>query len=71
MTSPLSSVPLFHLGPVPITAGVVATWAIMAVLVLGGILIGRRLSLIPSASQAAFELAVDTVDGQIRDTMRV
>ena len=49
----------------------VATWAIMAVLVLGGILITRRLSLVPSASQAAFELVVDTVDGQIRDTMRV
>jgi F-type H+-transporting ATPase subunit a len=64
LTSPLSSVALFHLGPVPITAGGVATWAIMAVLVLGGILISRRLSLIPSASQAAFELVVDTVDGQ-------
>ena len=47
MTSPLTSVALFHLGPVPITAGVVATWAIMAVLVLGGILITRRLSLVP------------------------
>ena len=71
MISPLTSVALFHLGPVPITAGVVATWAIMAVLVLGGILITRRLSLVPSATQAAFELVVDTVDGQIRDTMRV
>ena len=47
------------------------TWAIMAVLVLGGILITRRLSLVPSATQAAFELIVDTVDSQIRDTMRV
>ena len=71
MTSPLSSVALFHLGPAPITAGVVATWAIMAVLVLGSILATRRLSLIPSKLQAAFELVVATVDGQIRDTMRV
>ena len=71
MTSPLASVTLFYLGPIPITAGVVTTWAIMAVLVLGGILIARRLSLVPSATQAAFELVVDTVDGQIRDTMRV
>ena len=71
MTSPLASVTLFYLGPVPITAGVVTTWAIMAVLVLGGILIARRLSLVPSATQAAFEMVVDTVDGQIRDTMRV
>ena len=44
MTSPLESVALFHLGPVPITVGVVVTWAIMAVLVLGSILVTRRLS---------------------------
>jgi F-type H+-transporting ATPase subunit a len=71
MISPLTSVALFHLGPVPITAGVVVTWAIMAVLTLGGILVTRRLSLVPSATQAALELIVDTVDGQIRDTMRL
>jgi F-type H+-transporting ATPase subunit a len=71
MTSPLTSVALFHLGPVPITAGVVATWAIMAVLVIGSMLISRRLSLVPSKTQAFFELIVDTVDGQIRDTMRL
>ena len=35
MTSPLASVALFHVGPVPITAAVVVTWAIMMVLVLG------------------------------------
>jgi F-type H+-transporting ATPase subunit a len=50
---------------------VVATWAIMAVLVAGSMLITRRLSLAPSATQAAFELIVATVDSQIRDTMRV
>jgi F-type H+-transporting ATPase subunit a len=71
MTSPLTSVALFHLGPVPITEGVVATWAIMMVLVIGSFLITRRLSLVPSTTQAVFELIVDTVDGQIRDTMRL
>ena len=71
MTSPLASVALFHFGPVPITEAVVATWAIMAVLVAGSMLITRRLSLAPSATQAAFELIVATVDSQIRDTMRV
>ncbi len=70
MNSPLTSIALFHLGPVPITEAVVATWAIMAVLILGGLLITRRLSLVPSATQAAFELIVDTVDAQIRDTMQ-
>jgi F-type H+-transporting ATPase subunit a len=71
MNSPLTSVTLFHAGPVPITLPVVVTWVIMAVLVLGGWLATRKLSLVPSATQAAFELIVDTVDGQIRETMRV
>ena len=71
MTSPLSSVALFHAGPVPITSAVLTTWIIMAVLALGGIVAARRLSLIPSAIQAGLELLVDTVDSQIRETMRV
>jgi len=70
MISPLASVPLFQLGPVPITEAVVATWIIMAFLTLGGFLVTRRLSVVPSRTQAAFELIVDTVDGQIRDTMQ-
>jgi F-type H+-transporting ATPase subunit a len=71
MKSPLSSVALFYIGPAPVTAGVVATWAIMLVLVLGAMLLSRNLSLAPSRSQAFFELIVETVDSQIRDTMRV
>lgn len=71
MISPLSSVALFHLGPVPIAAAVVTTWAIMAVLVLGGVLVRRRLALVPSSTQAGFEMIVEVVDSQIRDTMRV
>ncbi len=71
MKSPLSSLVLFHLGPVPISESVVITWAIMLVLVLGAILVTRGLTLIPSRTQAFFELVVDTVDSQIRDTMRV
>ncbi len=71
MTSPLTSTPLFHIGPVPITASVVVTWVIMIVLVVGGALVSRRLSSVPSRSQAAFELIVDAVDGQIRDIMHV
>ena len=71
MTSPLDSIALFHIGWVPITAGVVVTWAIMALLVAGAIVLTRRLTRVPSARQAALELFVDAVDGQIRDTMRV
>lgn len=71
MKSPLENTVLFHVGPVPVTEVVVVTWAIMVVLVLGAGLAARRLSLRPSAFQAMLELIVTTVDGQIRDTMRV
>ncbi len=71
MISPLTSAPLFRVGPVPIAAAVLITWAIMAVLVLGAIAIRRRLKLVPSATQATFEMIVEVVDSQIRDTMRV
>lgn len=68
MNSPLESVALFYLGPVPITSAVVVTWIIMAVLVLGSILLTRRLSVTPTACQAALEVFVEAIDGQIRDT---
>ena len=71
MMSPLTSTVLFHVGPAPITEAVVATWAIMAVLVAGSALVSRGLALAPSKTQAAFELIVETVDGQIRDTMQL
>lgn len=70
MISPLASVAVFHVGPVPITEAVLATWAIMAALVAGSALVTRQLSAAPSVAQTVFELIVDTVDGQIRDTMR-
>ncbi len=67
MDSPLQSLPLFMVGPVPIMPAVVVTWAIMAVLVLGAALLTRRLTVVPSKAQAAAELLVDTMDRQIRD----
>jgi F-type H+-transporting ATPase subunit a len=69
MMSPLASVPLFHVGPVPITEAVVATWGIMVTLVAGAALLTRRLKLDASTTQSACELIVETVDSQIRDTM--
>ena len=71
MTSPLASIALFHLGLVPISSAVIDTWAIMAVLVCGAWLLTRRLSLLPTRTQAFLELLVGTVDDQIRDTMRM
>jgi F-type H+-transporting ATPase subunit a len=71
MKSPLALDPLFSLGPVPITAPVVVTWAIMIVVVGLSFLATRRLRLQPSRLQAALEVLVDAIDGQIRDTMQV
>ena len=68
--SPLSTAPVFWLGPVPITDPVIVTWAIMAVLVLFAVVVTRRLSLLPSKSQVILEMFVGTVDDQIRDTMQ-
>ncbi len=69
MENPLVSQPLFYLGPVPITSSVLVTWGIM--IVLGGFAVwmSGRLRQNPDSLQATVELLVDTIDGQIRDTM--
>ncbi|MEH6646737.1 F0F1 ATP synthase subunit A [Sulfitobacter sp.] len=68
MNSPLESVALFQLGPVPITQAVLTTWVIMAVLVAGAFVLTRKLALIPTKWQAALELIVATLDAQITET---
>lgn len=68
MTSPLDATVLFQLGPVPITQAIVTTWAIMAILVVGGFALTRKLDLRPSRRQAALELMVATLDTQIVQT---
>ena len=67
--SPLTTVPLWHLGALSITAPVVATWAIMACLVAGSALVTRRLTLVPSKTQTVLELFVTTLDQQVHDTI--
>jgi F-type H+-transporting ATPase subunit a len=68
MNSPLEADILFQLGPVPITQAVVTTWAIMAILILGSMVLTRNLTLQPTKRQAALELVVATLDTQISDT---
>jgi F-type H+-transporting ATPase subunit a len=68
--SPLTIAPVLQLGPLPITGPVLVTWAIMAVVTVAAILLGRRLSLAPGKLQTVLELLVDTIDQQIRDTMQ-
>lgn len=68
--SPLATTTVLTLGPVPITTPVLVTWVIMAVLALGSFLATRRLRIHPSRGQAALELLVGTIEGQIEDTIR-
>jgi F-type H+-transporting ATPase subunit a len=69
MDSPLTLEALFRIGPVPITAPVVVSWAILAGLALFAMVATRRLSLAPSKTQTVLELFVTTIDAQVRDTM--
>ena len=67
--SPLESHVLFAIGPVPISQPVATTWGIMAFLTIGSWLLTRRLAFRPTRAQAALELVVETIAGQIRETM--
>lgn len=70
MESPLSSHVVFMLGPAPVTKPVVVTWGLMAALTLGCWLAARAVKLSPTRAQAAVELVVDTIQAQIRSTIR-
>ncbi|HIJ62705.1 MAG TPA: F0F1 ATP synthase subunit A [Rhodospirillaceae bacterium] len=69
MASALTSVEVFHLGPVVITRPVLVTWAIMAGMTLVCRLATRRLALRPDRRQAAIELLIGGVMGQIEDVV--
>ena len=69
-SSPLSSVVVLHLGPVPITRPVVTTWAIMAVLTILCRLVTRQLQSVPSSRQALLEVLVGGIAQQIQDVIR-
>ncbi|TYP65022.1 F0F1 ATP synthase subunit A [Stutzerimonas stutzeri] len=69
-SSPLESALLFELGPMRVSTAVAVTWLLMLLLATGSWLLTRRLSLRPTAMQSLLELLVETLDGQIRDTMQ-
>lgn len=69
-SSPLTSTPLFHIGPVAITRPVVTTWVIIAVLVLVCRFVTRRLAVLPDGRQAVLEGIVTGIAGQIEDVIR-
>jgi len=63
--SPLTSIVVFHLGPVAITRPVVTTWVIMLALTVVCRLVTRRLALNPDRRQIVLELLVTGIAQQI------
>jgi F-type H+-transporting ATPase subunit a len=68
--NPLQTEILFHIGRVPISEGVVTTWAIMLILTLVSWLITRRANVAGTGLQAALEIVVATIADQIRQVVR-
>jgi F-type H+-transporting ATPase subunit a len=68
-SSPLVAAVVFHVGPVPITAPVVTTWAILAILALGSYLLTRRLAIKPGIRQTIVEVVVTAIQHQLVEVM--
>jgi F-type H+-transporting ATPase subunit a len=67
--SPLTARVIFEIGPATITEPVVTTWLIVGLAGMGGYLLTRRLSLIPSRRQLMLESVVAGIDRQISEIM--
>ncbi|MEZ5735150.1 MAG: F0F1 ATP synthase subunit A [Novosphingobium sp.] len=70
MESPLVIEPLFRIGPVPITAPVVTTWAIIAAMSLFILFLRSRLSASPGKLQTAAELVTGAIEHQIGEVVQ-
>ncbi|WP_423382999.1 F0F1 ATP synthase subunit A [Burkholderia sp. LMG 32019] len=68
--SPLATEPLVRIGFVSISAPVLTTWGMMALIACAAWVIRKRLSLAPTKLQAVLELLVISLDDQIRDTIQ-
>ena len=68
--SPLTSLVLFHLGPIPITRPVVTTWVIMLVITAACWLVTRRLRPRPDGRRGCLEIVVTGIAQQIEDIIR-
>lgn len=68
--SPLASVVVFQIGPVLVTRPVITTWCLMGLLTLGAWLGTRTLQAVPGRWQAALEMLVTGILGQIEEVTR-
>ena len=68
--NPLATDILFQLGPIPISAAVVTTWAIMILLAGISWLGMRRPQVHPGGLQLVLELVVETIASQLEDIVQ-
>lgn len=61
----------FMLGPVRVTDTVVTTWIVMALMVLLGWLLKRRLSLRPSLAQEVVEALLESTEKTVREVLPI
>lgn len=60
---------LFSLWGIPITNTILTMWLVMALLIIGGFILGRRLRLVPGRFQAAVEGLFEYVFGYVEQTL--
>jgi F-type H+-transporting ATPase subunit a len=61
----LSAQTLFHLGPIPVTNSILATWLAMLVLIIFGLAATRRAELVPRGLQNVAEAVIEALLGLI------
>ncbi len=57
----LPAEPIFHIGVLPVTNTLITTWITIAILLLFTLLSTRKMKMVPSRMQAAFEFVVSTL----------
>ena len=65
----LAAEPLFYVWGVPVTNALVSSWVVMVILFVGALLVGRRVSLIPSKVQNFFEMLFELVLDYMENTL--
>ncbi len=53
----------------PITASLITSWIVVAILLIGGFFIGRNLKLVPGKGQVALEELITTLYNYVKDTL--
>jgi F-type H+-transporting ATPase subunit a len=67
--NPLHTLPLFHIGPIPIAEAVVTTWGLMALMVLVSWAALRRPHVEAGWLQMSIEIVIEAIEKQVSDVV--